>query len=231
MVSATLLVGHLDRTPATTTIRYLRSTGWLGELGWQVGVAFPAFLGAGQLQAPAVLKYPEHSPQRWHVTLTMIAILQVCVFFTTFLAQKLHLVEGVIMVLHIAGFFGILITLWVTSTKASSKKVWTSFYDPGWGSQGLSGLIGLVASVALMLGADASGMDGSVRPQRKLWAETNVAHMAEELQDAAWVFRGPSCGQWLLMELLPSYSPSRCAIASATLTPVSKRSALSITEV
>lgn len=86
----------------------------------------------------------------------MIAILLICVFFTTFLAQKLHLVEGVIMVLHIAGFFGILITLWVTSTKASFKEVWTSFYDPGWGSQGLSSLIGIVASVAPLLGADAS---------------------------------------------------------------------------
>ena len=131
-------------------------------------MAFPAFLAAGQIQGLAVLNYPDYIPQRWHVTLIMIAILLVCGFFNTSLAQKLHIVEGAIMALHIAGFFGILITLWVTSEKANSKEVWTSFYDPGWGNRGLSSLIGIVASVAPLLGADAS------------------AHMAEELQDAAW---------------------------------------------
>ncbi|KAK3632377.1 hypothetical protein LTR56_016391 [Elasticomyces elasticus] len=46
--------------------------------------------------------------------------------------------------------------------------VWTSFNDPGWGSQGLSTLIGIVASVAPLLGADAA------------------AHMAEELVNASF---------------------------------------------
>ena len=59
--------------------------------------------------------------------------------------------------LHIFGFLAILITLWVTSDRASSAEVWTTFSDPGWNNQGLSTLIGVVASVAPLLGADAAG--------------------------------------------------------------------------
>jgi choline transport protein len=62
-----------------------------------------------------------------------------------------------VLVLHVAGFFCILIPLWVLSEKASTHEVWTTFYDPGWGNQGLSCLVGIVASVAPLLGADASG--------------------------------------------------------------------------
>jgi hypothetical protein len=61
------------------------------------------------------------------------------------------------LVLHVAGFFGILITLLVLAEKAPSKQVWTTFYDPGWGNQGLSCLIGIVASTSCLLGADAAG--------------------------------------------------------------------------
>ena len=105
----------------------------------------------------AILSYEDYVPQRWHVTLIMIAILLPCVFFTTVLAQQLHIVEGVIAALHILGFVAILVTLWATSENASSSEVWTTFYDPGWDNQGLSSLIGIVTSVAPLLGADASG--------------------------------------------------------------------------
>jgi choline transport protein len=68
-----------------------------------------------------------------------------------------------VLVLHVVGFFCILIPLWVLSEKASTQEVWTTFYDPGWGNQGLSCLIGIVASVAPLLGADASGETNSQR--------------------------------------------------------------------
>ena len=87
----------------------------------------------------------------------IIATLVFAVIFNTFLAQRLHLVEGCILVLHICGFFAIIVPLWVMSPLADSKDVWTSFYDPGWGSQGLSTMVGIVASVAPLLGADGAG--------------------------------------------------------------------------
>lgn len=62
------------------------------------------------------------------------------------------------MILHVAGFFCILITLLALAEKAPSQQVWTTFYDPGWGNQELSCLIGIVASTACLLGADAAGI-------------------------------------------------------------------------
>lgn len=61
------------------------------------------------------------------------------------------------MILHLAGWFGIIVPLLALAEKAPSQEVWQTFYDPGWGNQGLSCLIGIVASVAPLLGADASG--------------------------------------------------------------------------
>lgn len=132
-------------------------TGWLGVLGWQVGVSFTAFVTGTQIQGLLVLNYPWYVYEQWHGTLLIIATLLVAVIFNTFLAQQLHLVEGAVLILHVFGFIGIMATLWATSPIANSREVWTTFEDPGWGNQGLSCLIGIVASVPPLLGADAAG--------------------------------------------------------------------------
>lgn len=137
--------------------------GWLGVLGWQVGVAFAAFVTGTQIQGLLVLNYDWYVYERWHGTLLIIAVLIFAVLFNTLLAQQLHLVEGAVLFIHVFGFIGIMATLWATSPIASSKEVWTTFYDPGWGNQGLSCLIGIVASVAPLLGADASGKNNIKR--------------------------------------------------------------------
>ena len=126
-------------------------------LGWQAGCAFAAFVTGTQIQGLLILNYTWYEPQRWHGTMLIIATLVFSVIFNTFLAQRLHLVEGCILVFHICGFFAIIVPLWVMSPLAASSDVWTSFYDPGWGSQGLSAMVGTVASVAPLLGADAAG--------------------------------------------------------------------------
>ena len=132
-------------------------TGWLGVLGWQAGVTFAAFVTGTQIQGLLVINYPWYVYERWHGTLLIIATLVVAVIFNTLLAQQLHLIEGAVLFLHVFGFIGIMATLWATSPITSSTEVWTTFEDPGWGNQGLSCLIGIVASVAPLLGADAAG--------------------------------------------------------------------------
>ena len=77
--------------------------GWLGVLGWQVGVAFSSFIGGTQIQGLLVLNYPDsYIYHRWHGTLLAIAILAFAVVFNTLFAQKLHLVEGCILILHVS---------------------------------------------------------------------------------------------------------------------------------
>ncbi len=72
---------------------------------------------------------------------TLIIPIQVSVLFNTFLAQRLHLVEGLALVLHVCDFFGIMIPLWVLSPTADSTVVWTTFNDNGWSSTGLACMI------------------------------------------------------------------------------------------
>jgi choline transport protein len=105
--------------------------GWLCVLGWQVGNVAIGFLAANQISALMILNNESYVPQRWHVTLILIALVTFCQVFNTFFAHRLPLVEGVALVLHIAGFFGILITLWVLGTPSEAKVVFTTFTDGG----------------------------------------------------------------------------------------------------
>ena len=108
--------------------------------------------------------------ERWHGTLLVIAILTFSTFFNTFLAQRLPMVEGTILVIHIVGFFAIIIPLWVLAPTNSAKMVFTEFQNlGGWSSQGLSFMVGLLSPIYTLLGVDSA------------------VHMSEEIRDAGLV--------------------------------------------
>lgn len=90
--------------------------------------------------------------------------------FNTFLVKKLPLVEGIVLIVHIFGFFAVLITLWVLGPRGSAHDVFTQFNNfGGWSSDGLSALVGILAVMIPLLGADGA------------------VHMSEELRDASRV--------------------------------------------
>jgi choline transport protein len=92
------------------------------------------------------------------------------VFFNTFLVKRLPLVEGIVLILHIFGFFGVLITLWVLGPRGNASEVFTTFNNyGGWSSDGLSAVVGVLAVMIPLLGADGA------------------VHMSEELRDASKV--------------------------------------------
>ncbi|KAL2404101.1 putative amino-acid permease [Exophiala dermatitidis] len=144
--------------------------GWLCVLGWQTGAANTAFLAGTQIQGLAILNYPNYVPERWHGTLLTFAVASFSVFFNTFLVKKLPLVEGIVLIVHVFGFFGVLITLWVLGPRASAHEVFTTFNNyGGWSSDGLSAVVGILAVMIPLLGADGA------------------VHMSEELRDASKV--------------------------------------------
>ena len=144
--------------------------GWLCVLGWQTGAANTAFLAGTQIQGLAILNYPNYVPQRWHGTLLTFAVASFSVFFNTFLVKKLPLVEGIVLIIHIFGFFAVLVTLWVLGPRGNASEVFTTFNDYGeWGNDGLSALVGILAVMIPLLGADGA------------------VHMSEELRDASAV--------------------------------------------
>ncbi|OCK80861.1 amino acid transporter [Lepidopterella palustris CBS 459.81] len=142
--------------------------GWLCVLGWQVGNTAIAFLAGQQIQGLIVLNNDSYVPHRWHTTLLVIAIMTFCQLFNTFLARRLPLVEGIILILHICGFFAILIPLWVLGKRSNAHEVFTTFTDGGgWGSTGLSCLVGMLSPIFSFIGPDSA------------------THMSEELRDAS----------------------------------------------
>jgi choline transport protein len=100
------------------------------------------------------INYPEtYNPQPWHGTLFVIATALLAFLFNTFLAQKLPLIEGCILIVHVFGFFGILIPLWVLAPTQPASVVFSAVEDRGgWGSAGLSCLVGLTGPVFALIG-------------------------------------------------------------------------------
>lgn len=60
-----------------------------------------------------ILNDANYTPQPYHATLMTIAAATVAVIFNSFFARKLPLIEGLVLVLLIFGFFGVLIPLWL----------------------------------------------------------------------------------------------------------------------
>lgn len=96
------------------------------------------------IQGLAVLHNPDYEPTRWQATLLTIAVVAVCLFFNTFLARRLPLVEGSLAVVHFVGLFVTIIVLWTLLPLNNAKDAFTKFNNTGgWPSDGLSMLVGM----------------------------------------------------------------------------------------
>jgi choline transport protein len=142
--------------------------GWICVLGWQAACASTSYVAGTQIKGLIILNYPDtYSPQPWHGALLTMAVAAFSVVFNTAFVRKLPLFEGIMLVIHIWAFVGILVALWVLAPTADAKSVFTTFTDGGgWGNTGGSTLIGISSVVLPFFGADAA------------------AHMSEELKDA-----------------------------------------------
>ena len=122
-------------------------------MGWQTGIASIAFLAGTQIQGLLVLNNDTYHYQRWHGTLLVIAVSCFSVIFNTIASRQLPMVEGLVLILHVFGFFAILIPLWVLAPRTPAKVVFTEFSNNGgWPNLGLSCLVGLLSPVFTLLG-------------------------------------------------------------------------------
>ncbi|KAK2743767.1 hypothetical protein FQN57_004704 [Myotisia sp. PD_48] len=156
-------------------------TGWVCVLGWHTGIAGCSYTVANMLIGLIAINRPDtYEPQPWHGTLLVIAIALMAIIFNTFFAQKLPLIEGVILILHVFGFFAVLVPLWVLSARNTPKEVFGTVADRGgWGNNGLACLVGLTAPIYALIGPDSA------------------VHMAEEIKDSSRVL--PLSMVWTLI--------------------------------
>lgn len=129
-------------------------TGWLTVAGWQGTAASGAYLAGSMLQGLISFTMPQYHGQTWQGTLIVWAVVLVAVLINTVVSSLLPKIEGMILVLHIVGFFGVLITLVTFGAHGDASEVFATFRNEGaWPTQGLSffvGLLGLIFSFAGM---------------------------------------------------------------------------------
>lgn len=124
-------------------------TGWLTLAGWQGTSASAGYLTGTMLQGLIAFVLPSYSPQTYQGTLILWLCVLLAVFINTVVSSMLPKLEGMILVLHIVGFFAILITL-VTfgGDHGDASAVFTEFRNGGgWPTQTLSWFVGLIGFV------------------------------------------------------------------------------------
>lgn len=124
-------------------------------IGWQAAIVAIAFLAGTIIQGLAILNHATYVPEPWHGTMLVIAISAFSIIFNTFLAKRLPLIEGLVLVLHVVGVFAIVIPLWILAPRNSSRDVFTKFENNGgWATTGTSVMVGLLSVTVSMMGFD-----------------------------------------------------------------------------
>lgn len=109
------------------------------------------------IQGLIALNNSDYVWHNWHGTLLTIATISFSIIFNTVLAVRLPLIEGIVLILHVTGFFAIIIPLWVMAPRATPHAALLEFSNyGGWSSTGLSAMIGLTTPLSVLIGYDCS---------------------------------------------------------------------------
>lgn len=134
-------------------------TGWLTVTGWQATLSSSGLLTATLIQNIVLLTHPSYGPkmENWHGTLLLWGVLILIYAINTSLPMLFVKFEGAAFILHVLGFFAVLLPLVFMGEKTPSHEVWNQFRNMGdWHTQGLSFCIGTIGTVFAFAGADAA---------------------------------------------------------------------------
>lgn len=126
-------------------------------IAWQAALASASFLGGTMIQGLAALNYPSYVFERWHGTLILYAIIFLSLFVNTYLARILPEIEAIVLLLHIIGFFVVLIPLVYFAPHGSAESVFASLTNESGWDKGLSFCIGLSTSMFSFIGKSHLG--------------------------------------------------------------------------
>ncbi|KAI1370332.1 putative GABA permease [Hypoxylon crocopeplum] len=146
--------------------------GWLTITGWQALLASGGFVTGTMIQGLILLTHPDYANvmKNWHGTLLFWAVVLLSYVINTAMGSLLARFEGFVLILHLVGFFAVLLPLVLLSEHGTATDVFDTFLNLGdWQTQGLSFCIGIVGSIFAFLGGDGA------------------IHMSEEIRNAAIV--------------------------------------------
>jgi amino acid transporter len=128
-------------------------TGWMSTLSWQAGNASGSFLTGTIIQALLVVNYPDYSPENWQGTLFVFAMVLILYIVNIWGAQLWPKIQNALMVMHVVAFLVVIIVLWVMAPHQDASNVFTGFTNEGgWGSMGLSLMVGQITAIYALLG-------------------------------------------------------------------------------
>lgn len=141
--------------------------GWMSTLSWQAGNASGSYLTGTVLQALVKVNYPNYVKKDWQGTLMIFAMVGILYTINVWASDLWARIQNGLLILHVLGFFAVIISLWVLAPHQSAKAVFTGFSNTGeWSTTGLALMVGQITAIYSLLGSDAT------------------AHMAEEVRDA-----------------------------------------------
>lgn len=133
-------------------------SGWLTVVGWIAALTSVCFFVADLTLGLVTLTHGDFSRELWHGTLVLWAVLLLCVFINIFVSGALPTIEVIVLIIHILGFFGILIPMvYLTASHHSAKEIFTTFYNVGgWQSKAMAFFIGLQGNALAFVGTDSA---------------------------------------------------------------------------
>lgn len=149
-------VAMLAPESCQTFLSYL--TAWLTTLSWQAIAVSLGYLIATLLQGIIILGNPgAYIPQAWHTVLIIWAVMLFAVIMNSTTSRALARFEGIVLIVHLLGFFGVLIPMVYLGPHNEPAAVFTTFLNEGgWSTQSLSFLVGLPSGAASLIGADCA---------------------------------------------------------------------------
>ena len=80
-----------------------------------------------------------------------------CVFINVFVSGALPTIEVIVLVVHVLGFFGILVPLvYLTPAHNTARDIFTTFHNKGqWPTQALAFFVGLQGNALAFVGTDS----------------------------------------------------------------------------
>ena len=150
------------------------AVGWFSTLGWLACITIVTYTCARQFQSLISLSNPTYVPRPWHQSLISVGITLLATLFNTCMVRRLPLIQGLLLMVHVAGFVLIVLILWTMGVRSDVRTTFTEFNDQaGWSSTGLACLVGIASPVVSLIGADS------------------CCQLSEEVRDASWAL--PKC--------------------------------------
>ncbi|KAM6514362.1 hypothetical protein FALCPG4_015511 [Fusarium falciforme] len=99
--------------------------------GWQGSVASSALLTGNMILGLISLNNDSFEPKLWQGTLLFWAIFAFAVSINTLVSSVLPKFEGLILILHVLGFFAVLIPLVILGPHGDANELFTTFVNNG----------------------------------------------------------------------------------------------------